>query len=71
MLNLSIGSNYLYVSGPSQGASVIDVQPPFPFNLLFFEAIAVVVFVALWWGFRQRLSARGWPRTGSPRSARS
>lgn len=51
ILNLLIGSNYLFINRPPDTASLIDVLGPWPWYLLPLEAIAIGVFLILYLPF--------------------
>ncbi len=52
-VNRALGSNYLYVNGKPEIASVMDFMPAWPTYILVLEALVVVVFVALYFPFRR------------------
>ena len=48
ILNLLIGSNYLFVAGKPETASLLDVLPPWPYYILIIELLAAV-FILLFY----------------------
>ena len=52
IVNGLIGSNYLFVSGKPESASLLDFMPPWPWYLLILEGLALTLFFLLWLPFR-------------------
>lgn len=52
VLNLAIGSNYLFIAHKPETASLMDVLPGWPVYILFLELIAVVVSLLLYLPFQ-------------------
>jgi len=51
ILNLLIGSNYLFINRPPDTPSLIDVLGPWPWYLLSLEALAIGIFLILYLPF--------------------
>lgn len=51
VVNSLIGSNYLFVSGKPESASLIDLMPEWPWYILILELLALLLLVALWLPF--------------------
>ena len=63
LVNVALGSNYLFVNRKPDTASLIDVLPAWPWYVLVLEAICLVVFVICYLPFaikdyRERRRAR-------------
>jgi hypothetical integral membrane protein (TIGR02206 family) len=59
-LNLAIGSNYLFIAHKPETASLLDVLPPWPWYILYIEAIGWVMVGLLYLPFLiHDLRARG------------
>jgi len=50
-VNLWLGSNYLFVAHKPATASVLDMLPPWPYYILYIEAIGVVLTLLLYLPF--------------------
>ncbi len=53
LINWQLGSNYLFVSGKPDSASLLDVMPDWPWYIPILEGLAVVLLVGLWLPFRR------------------
>jgi hypothetical integral membrane protein (TIGR02206 family) len=51
VLNLAIGSNYLFIAHKPETASLLDVLPPWPWYILYIEAIGWVMIGLLYLPF--------------------
>ncbi len=51
MINLWIGSDYLFVNGKPATASILDLLPPWPIYILYMELLGVVTFLILYLPF--------------------
>lgn len=51
-INLRIGSNYLYVTGRPESASLLDFLPDWPWYLMIAEGMAVTIFTLMYLPFR-------------------
>ena len=51
VLNLIIGSNYLFIAHKPATASVIDLLPPWPYYIIFIELMGVVMSLILYLPF--------------------
>ena len=51
LLNLAIGSNYLFIAHKPETASLLDVLPPWPWYILYIEAIGWVMVGLLYLPF--------------------
>lgn len=52
VINWQLGSNYLFVSGKPDSASLLDVLPEWPWYIPILELFAVMLLVGLWLPFR-------------------
>jgi hypothetical integral membrane protein (TIGR02206 family) len=50
-LNRAIGSDYLFVNAKPATASLLDLLPPWPYYILYMEALGVVTFLLLYLPF--------------------
>lgn len=50
-LNRAIGSDYLFVNGKPATASILDLLPPWPYYILYMEALGLVTFLLLYLPF--------------------
>jgi len=48
ILNLILGSNYMFIAHKIETASLLDVLPPWPYYLLFFEVFGVICILLLY-----------------------
>ncbi|MCC2593923.1 TIGR02206 family membrane protein [Tessaracoccus sp. OS52] len=67
VVNVFVGSNYLYVNGKPGFATVLNLLPPWPTYLLVLEVILVCIMLLAWLGgrrWRERESAATW--SGQP-----
>ncbi len=57
-VNLNLGSNYLFLNGNEEAASALDFFPPFPYNLIVFEFLAITIFSLAYlpWYLKKRKS---------------
>ncbi|MBT8400111.1 MAG: TIGR02206 family membrane protein [Rhodothermia bacterium] len=53
VINWQLGSNYLFVSGKPDSASLLDAMPEWPWYIPILEVFAVVLLVGLWLPFRR------------------
>lgn len=51
ILNLLIGSNYLFVAHKPETASLLDVLPPWPYYIIIIELLAAVFILAFYFPF--------------------
>jgi hypothetical integral membrane protein (TIGR02206 family) len=51
VLNLVIGSNYLFIAHKPETASLMDVLPPWPVYILFLEILGIVMSLVLYLPF--------------------
>lgn len=58
VLNLLIGSNYLFIAHKPETASLMDVMPPWPYYIIFVELMGIVVSLILFIPF----IIEGWRR---------
>lgn len=56
IINLLLGSNYVYVLGKPPTASALDYLGPWPWYLLVVEGLALLLFFLLWLPVRKRAS---------------
>jgi hypothetical integral membrane protein (TIGR02206 family) len=63
VLNLVIGSNYLFIAHKPETPSLIDLLPPWPTYILFIEALGVIVSLILYlpWALKDWISAKQKP----------
>ncbi|AZB42491.1 TIGR02206 family membrane protein [Bacillus sp. FJAT-42376] len=54
LLNLWLGSNYLYLMKKPEGGSLLNWLGPWPWYLLSMEGTMLVSFLLLYWPFRKR-----------------
>ncbi len=54
LVNLALGSNYMFINHKPPTASLLDVLPEWPVYLLYLEGIGVVVFLLLYLPFAVR-----------------
>ncbi len=47
LINAAIGSNYLYVNGPPETPSIIDLMPAWPWYLIYLEFMALGLLILL------------------------
>lgn len=52
-INWVIGSNYLYINGKPEFATVLDLLPPWPVYLLVLEALVLAIMGLAWLGGRR------------------
>lgn len=57
VINWAVGSNYLFLNGKPDFATVLDALPPWPLYLLVLEGLVVVLMLAFW------LVGRDWCRS--------
>ncbi len=72
-LNLRIGSNYLFVAGKPESASLMDFFPEWPWYLLLLEGLVLVICTAMYLPFRGRPSRKptaSFPSEASERGVR-
>jgi hypothetical integral membrane protein (TIGR02206 family) len=50
-INLLLGADYLFINGKPATASLLDALPPWPYYLIYMEALLVVVFLLLYLPF--------------------
>jgi hypothetical integral membrane protein (TIGR02206 family) len=53
-LNRAIGSDYLFVNAKPATASILDLLPPWPYYILYMEALGLVTFLLLYLPFMIR-----------------
>ncbi|TMV48467.1 TIGR02206 family membrane protein [Paenibacillus mesophilus] len=56
-VNTATGGNYMFVASKPETASLLDFLGPYPWYLLSMEAVALVIFLLLYWPFAARASA--------------
>jgi len=59
LIDVQIGANYLFLVSKPPTASVLDMLPPWPYYLLYMEAMGVVTFLLLYLPFAFRPQAKG------------
>lgn len=53
VINWAVGSNYLYINGKPEFATVLDLLPPWPTYLLVLEVLVVCIMLLAWLGGRR------------------
>ncbi len=53
LINRRLGSNYLFVSGKPESASLLDLMPDWPWYIPILEVLAILILVGLWLPFRR------------------
>ena len=51
-VNLRTGSNYLYLTGRPESASLLDFLPDWPWYLMIADGIAITIFALMYLPFR-------------------
>jgi len=57
LLNISIGSNYLYVGGKPETASLMDYFPAWPWYFPILLGLLIVIMLGMYLPFKQKLNA--------------
>ncbi|GAB4481647.1 MAG: hypothetical protein OHK0031_03680 [Anaerolineales bacterium] len=54
IINQRIGSNYLFIAHKPETASILDMLPPWPYYILYIEAIGLLTSLILYLPFALR-----------------